>query len=100
VWDARDAKQLNKFKPRGSPSALAVSPDGRTLAAAFINGVTVMFDATSLKPIRELQGHKGPVLALAFSPDGRTLASTAFQERVRLWRAASDEKVESTLGGP
>ena len=64
-------------------SALALSPDGKLLAASrgTIMGSSgkevVLLDAVSGLETRRLSGHVGNVFALAFSPDGALLASAA-----------------------
>ena len=63
--------------------ALALSPDGQTLAVSFgsIQGATskdvVLLSTRDGSEKLRLKGHTGVVSALAFSPDGRSLASAA-----------------------
>ncbi|MEU1129779.1 WD40 repeat domain-containing protein [Streptomyces sp. NPDC005900] len=55
-------------------TALAYSPDGRTLAVAGDLGTLQLWDAASRRPLGgPLPTPGDAVLALAFSPDGRTL---------------------------
>jgi WD40 repeat protein len=64
--------------------ALALSPDGATLASA--DDWTVrLYDTARRQQRTTLTGHKGRVTTLAFSPDGRTLASAGWDQRVRFW---------------
>jgi WD40 repeat protein len=58
----------------GQVRGLAVSADGRWLAAAAGTEVT-LWDMTTCRQHRRLLGHKLTVTDLAFSPDGRWLAS-------------------------
>lgn len=64
-------------------SALALSPDGRLLAASrgTIMGSKgkeiLLLDTATGQEVRRLAGHEGNVFALAFSPDGTLLASGA-----------------------
>src|SRR4051812_34308621 len=55
-------------------TALAYSPDGRTLAAASGREV-VLRDAATGKVVATLADHPGPLTDLRFTPDGRTLVA-------------------------
>jgi WD40 repeat protein len=58
----------------GRVQAIALSPDGRTLATDDHEGNVVLLDAATLNRIGEPIQAPGQALSLAFSPDGRTLA--------------------------
>ncbi len=61
--------------PEGSPvqSAVAFSPDGRTLAAGDDTGHVDLWNVAKQQADRSLT-EGSPVNSVAFSPDGRTLA--------------------------
>lgn len=74
-----------------SSFAVALTPDGHTVAVARANRVT-LYDTRSGKMTGQLidpalhgAAQRDWVNALAFSPDGETLAAAGFRE-VRLWR--------------
>ena len=59
--------------PAADPvTALAYTPDGKTLAAA-VGRQVLLFDAASGKPKATLGDHPGPVTSLRITPDGGTL---------------------------
>jgi len=67
---------------------LAVSPDGRTLAAGTWLGLIELRDAVTGALRATLPGHVRMVTGLSFSPDGRRLASSGNDGAVQLWDVA------------
>lgn len=87
----------------GGVRALALDPDGRTLAGAG-QGVR-LWDTDTGEQRRELAGWHGKRLsnmsAVAFSPDGRLLAATRADKLIRLWNTHTGEpERELKHGGP
>jgi WD40 repeat protein len=68
--------------------AIALSADGRTLAATDDWAVR-LWNTADKQEQTTLNGHKGKVSSLCFSPDGRTLASGSWDKRVTFWDVAS-----------
>jgi WD40 repeat protein len=65
--------------------SLAVSPDGKALAARAEDMVR-LWDLETLKCFAVLEGHNGQVQKLAFSGDGRVLASGCrFDRTLKVW---------------
>ena len=69
-------------------TALAFSPDGKTLATGD-NKTVKLWNIASQQELATLTGHTDNVNSVAFSPDGRTLASCSTDSTVRLWDIAS-----------
>jgi WD40 repeat protein len=79
----------------GAYAPIAISPDGRTLAAALdpSQHVTIgLFDLLTGQRSAPLAGHRERIVRLAFSPDGTTLASGADDHLVMLWDVASGQR--------
>jgi len=55
--------------------SIAVSGDGKTLAAGSTNNLVKLWRASDGEEIRTLGGHEGSVTGIAFSPDGRKIAA-------------------------
>ena len=85
VWVQRAGESRRILgRNEGSVTALALSGDGRWLAAAGRDTAVRLWDLTS-GGRRALPGHEDAVLAVAFSPNGRRLASASRDRSVRLW---------------
>jgi WD40 repeat protein len=87
-WDLKsgDRRQTVGFQRM---SALALSPDGKQLAAAsWKNGVIALFDPAAGRQRALWQGSPGSVHCLAFSPDSTVLVSGGLDGAVYVWEAA------------
>jgi cytochrome c len=81
--------------------SLAVSPDGRYVAAAAIAGSVAIIDRKNRKALRILVGPGLPVWAVAFMRDSKTLVSGGNDRLVRRWNAESGEHIgEVAMRGP
>lgn len=63
---------------------LAVTPDGRWLAAAGSDGTVRVWNLKTDKP-QKLGKHSGEALSVAFSPDGKYLVTGSKDKTVQLW---------------
>ncbi len=72
--------------------ALALTPDGKTLATGSYDQKIKLWDMATGKELKTLSGHNGCVYALAFRPDGKILGSASADRTVKLWDVASGER--------
>ncbi len=72
----------------GEFTAMALSQDGRRLAAASTDSLGRIWDVTGGAPV-VLEGHGGGVADIAFSPDGSRVATASEDGSAKLWDAAS-----------
>jgi serine/threonine protein kinase len=70
---------------------VAVSPDGRVIAAGSSSGTVKLWNAKSGTFQAQMNGHSESISSIAFSSDGRLLASGSFDHTVRLWDVQSGE---------
>lgn len=80
-------------------TALAVSPDGATLASAFSDGAIRLWGLPAGSPAGELRGHAGAARGLAFSPNGARLASAGSDGSLRLWRVPAGAEERAVVVG-
>ncbi|OAI45803.1 hypothetical protein AYO44_12315 [Planctomycetaceae bacterium SCGC AG-212-F19] len=75
---------------RGARRVLALSPDGKTAAAALYQRTSplTVWDVTSGRKLWSGDSSAGIFRVLAFSPDGKHLAEGG-KDRLRLWNAAT-----------
>ena len=80
-------------------AAVAWSPGPeRDLLATADGRVVRLWEAGTLRELRRLTGHDGPVRGLAFSPDGKLLASASEDRTVRLWELESGRELKRLWG--
>jgi WD40 repeat protein len=87
VWGLRRPERAQLIAPLDEPiSAVALSPDGRTLAVALCYTPKVhLIDTNARRMHGTLMSDAGAVYALAFSPDGSVLAAGDTGGRILLW---------------
>jgi WD40 repeat protein len=74
-------------------SALAISPNGKTLAAASEDKTISLWDLATGKYIGCLSGHTDRIAALAWHPSSKFLVSAGWDTTARVWDAATLEPV-------
>jgi WD40 repeat protein len=81
-------------------TALAFSPDGKTLASAagFGESDIRLWDVATGKEIGRLEGHKSWVGSLVFWPDGKKLASCSADQTIRTWDLANRKCLDVLRG--
>jgi uncharacterized caspase-like protein len=104
IWELATGRMLRALRPpigqgnEGKLYAVALSPDGRTMACAGWTGLewdgaysVYVFDRASGRVLRRLTGLPSSVANLAYAPDGRMLVvSLHGKHGIRFYRA-SDE---------
>ncbi|RZM81945.1 WD40 domain-containing protein [Leptolyngbya iicbica] len=97
VWDAT-GELLSQFSSSSMALiALALSPDGTTLAAVGSDRQVRLHNLADQTLIREFPAHEGAIYNVQFTPDGEQLITVGDDKVIRLWRL--DGTPSATLVG-
>ncbi|AHH96649.1 BTAD domain-containing putative transcriptional regulator [Kutzneria albida] len=103
LWDGKSRTALSTVRTPTAAYGVALSADGRRLAAGVAGGSVLLWDVSdphSPVALATGSGHADTVVAVAFSPDGKLLASASADKTVRLWRVdGSHIQLAATLTG-
>jgi cytochrome c len=77
--------------------ALAISPDGTSIATAGIGGNVAVIDRKARSIARTLVDPGSPTWSIAFLPDNETLLTGGADGKIRRWNARTGEPIGSSL---
>jgi WD40 repeat protein len=115
VWDWQAGRTVRTIRGQVGPGdegqiyAMALSPDGRWLAAggfmapefgvrAVEVGIIRLYDFATGKLVTLLKGHTNSVAALAFSPDGKRLISGGLDNSAIIWDVEGRKLLHRLMG--
>src|SRR5262249_32449001 len=78
VWSLDSSAPLLTTQQPGGIYAVAISPDGKTVATAGSEKIIRLWNSDTLKLRLPLEGHPGPIYGLSFDRDGDRLASAGW----------------------
>jgi RNA polymerase sigma factor (sigma-70 family) len=95
LWDRAGKRKLHELKGHtGHVSCIDLSPDGKTLVSgSWKDGHIRVWDVALGKEKHGFMAYDRDVVNVAFSPDGKTIVSTGNIGGLRLWDAATGEKL-------
>jgi cytochrome c len=103
IWRRGEAEPSAVLKGHTAPVvALAVSPDGASLASASWDHTARLWPLAGTSKPRVLEGHAQGVNAVGFLPDGSALVTAGYEASLRVWPLArsGDSPVVAPLPCP
>ncbi len=98
LWNVAEGKELRKLVvERNNVLAAALSPDGKTLAAASGQATFHLFDVASGQELRRFAGRRGQTMLLQFSPDGKVLVAGSTEGTAQAWETQTGNRLGVTL---
>ena len=102
LWSSATGKPAGEIlKHAKQVTALAVSPNGRTLLTGCLDGTAQQWKASTGEPVGEPLQHTGPVVFTTFSPDGKTLLTAELppdeSATARLWDARTGKPLRKPI---
>ncbi len=95
-WKVADGAHVRKFAGhKDALYAVALSPDGQTLATGSYDQKVKLWNVASGAEMKTLSGHNGGVFGLSFRPDGKVLASASADRTVKLWDVATGKRLDT-----
>ena len=77
---------LNILEEQTSPIlTIAITPSGEKVVSGSSDGIVRIWDLTSGRLVRALEGHAGRVIDVAIAPDGQRVVSTSWDKTIKIW---------------
>lgn len=97
LWDATAEKALPPIDATG-PASRVMWTAGKIMASGIGTPVISLWEITSGKLLRKLEGHTAAITAIAWTANDKTLASASYDKTVRVWDAVKGEQLKKLEG--
>jgi WD40 repeat protein len=98
IAHAQQPEVFVQLEHSSSVEAVAFSPDGKFALSGSRDNTLKLWELSSGREIRTLNGHSSWVSAVAFSPDGKLALSASQDKTLKLWEVLSGREI-LTLNG-
>jgi WD40 repeat protein len=98
LWETAGGKPAGQLPCRPGASALAFTPDGKTLVTGGFDHRVRLWDWAARKDRLGFPGHQAAVFRVAFAPGGEALASAGHDGALRLWDAGDGRPLRAFPG--
>ena len=85
LWDAPNGRWMFQLHRDHQFTSIGFSADGTMVVAGSPDGVVRVWDVSTRKQLRLLEGHSHPVSFVGFSPDGKRIISASYDHTMRVW---------------
>jgi WD40 repeat protein/serine/threonine protein kinase len=92
-WGRQFRGLRGSLEHRGSITAVAFSPDGKTILTGSKDGTARLWDVATSKPVGVSLNHKSSVTAVAFGYDGKTILTGSEDHTVWRWNIAEKKSI-------
>ena len=105
IFDFPSGQLVTSFQePKGAVYCLAVSPDGKLLAAGCGDALAYVWSLEEKKLVAKLKDHSLPVVSVSFAAEGKllSLATASLDKTVQVWDAGTwqPDRIRTTLEAP
>ena len=99
LWDTRSGAERISCKASAGAKAVAMSPDGRFVAAApYVSKSVTIWDAVTGKVVTSLGPHTNDINCIAISPSGQFLAAGSSDATTVVWEISSAAQIAVLRG--
>ncbi len=98
VLDTADGREKRHFPMPAEMHHLAMTPDGKRVAAITDDHEVRLFDLKTGAAVAPFAGHALPVRRVEFSPDCKSLVTASAESEFRLWDASTGKPLKDFQG--